>query len=254
MGISGRDWVVLASDTRLSEGYVIKSRNVSKLFELSPGTYLAASGCLSDTAALSKVLQHELRLYAWQNERPAPSVTVLAHLLSVVLYNRRQFPYFSLCAVAGLDERGCGALYRFDAVGSFERVQAVCAGKGEQLIQPMLDVVTRMEEEDADTSLFDGGAVAMVKHDLDVEGACALIVRAFKAAAEREITVGDGVDLCIIRHVEAGDAEEGDGATVRATGKRVAGQRWLLAQQQRRREGRRAAFTVERRSAALPRH
>ena len=31
VGISGRDWVVLASDTRLSDGYVIKSRNVSKL-------------------------------------------------------------------------------------------------------------------------------------------------------------------------------------------------------------------------------
>jgi len=270
VGISGRDWVVLASDTRLSDGYVIKSRNVSKLLELSPGTYLAASGCWSDTAALAKVLQHHLRLYAWQNERPVPSVTVLAHLLSSVLYSRRHFPYYALCAVAGLDEHGCGALYRFDAVGSCERVQAVCAGKGEQLIQPMLDVVTRMEEEatDVDARMFeedgDAAAAAVVKHDLDVDGACALVVRAFQAAAEREITVGDGVDLCIIRRADtaATAATEGDGGGGGVAARGSAGQggagggrRWLLHQQLRRKHaGQRVAFTVERRSAALPRH
>ena len=41
---------------------------------------------------------------------------------------------------------GQGALYRYDAVGSYERVRAVCAGRGEKLIQPMLDEITEMEK------------------------------------------------------------------------------------------------------------
>jgi len=38
-------------------------------------------------------------------------------------------------------------LYRYDAVGSSERVTAACSGKGEQMIQPMLDEMTNMEED-----------------------------------------------------------------------------------------------------------
>jgi 20S proteasome alpha/beta subunit len=54
--------------------------------------------------------------------------------------------------VGVLDGQGHGALYRYDAVGSFKRVQAVCAGKGEKLIQPLLDEITDMEaDEDLDS-------------------------------------------------------------------------------------------------------
>jgi len=33
---------------------------------------------------------------------------------------------------------GRGAIYHYDALGSFERVIASCCGKGEHLIQPIL--------------------------------------------------------------------------------------------------------------------
>ena len=47
---------------------------------------------------------------------------------------------------------GHGALYRYDAVGSYERVRAVCVGKGEKLIQPLLDEMTNMEQVSTDFS------------------------------------------------------------------------------------------------------
>ncbi len=34
---------------------------------------------------------------------------------------------------------GNGALYRFDTLGSVERVKALCAGRGEKLMQPLVD-------------------------------------------------------------------------------------------------------------------
>lgn len=265
VGVSGHNFAILASDSRLSESYIIRSRNVSKIFEVSDGVYLAASGCLSDTLALSSVLRHNLRLYEWQNER-SPTVTVLAHLLATVLYSRRNFPYFSFCAVAGLDEHGCGALYRYDAVGSFERVRAVCCGKGEKLIQPLFDEVTGMEADDALFAFpqldgtesrvsFDSTSFNTATHNLNVDEACALIVRAFKAAAEREISIGDGIDMCIIRTgddstasstaattartvLETSAASETSGAVTAKVGKKA----WHRA------------VTIERRSFGLPRH
>ena len=261
VGISGRNFAIIASDSRLSESYIIRSRNVSKIFEVSDGVYLAASGCLSDTLALSNVLRHNSRLYEWQNER-SPTVTVLAHLLATVLYSRRSFPYFSFCAVAGLDEHGCGALYRYDAVGSFERVRAVCCGKGEKLIQPLLDDVTGME---ADDSLFafprmDGSqsrasllstAFNTATHNLNVDQACELIVRAFQAAAEREISIGDGIEMCIIQ------AEEDTTVTAGASTTSTPAAREEENSWRRQRYPPRAtcsAVTIQRRSFSLPRH
>jgi hypothetical protein len=142
-------------------------------------------------------------------------------------------------------------------VGSFERVRAVCAGKGEKLIQPILDEITDMERDDGlweisatgdsfepspqqqerrlndrqlnpnpnpnprsddeglgFNSINDGDvlpkttAVGMLSEttnrggyavDMPVEEACALVVRAFRSAAEREISVGDGLELWIMR-------------------------------------------------------
>ena len=225
VGITGRNYAIIASDTRLSESYFIRSRNISKIFEVTNGVYLAASGCLSDTIALSKVMQTEMKMYEWQNERK-PTTSVLAHCLANILYSRRNFPYFSVCAVAGLDDTGGGALYRYDAVGSFERVRAVCAGKGERLIQPILDEITGMEEDEAlflfpgqlpsmpqepthpsatTTTTGSGGSGTTRQKELDVEEACEVIVTAFKAAAEREISIGDGIDLCIIRSNDISD-------------------------------------------------
>ena len=291
VGITGRNYAIIASDTRLSESYVIRSRNISKIFEVADGVYLAASGCLSDTIALSKVMQSEMKMYEWQNERK-PTVSILAHCLANVLYSRRNFPYFSVCAIAGLDATGRGALYRYDALGSFERVRAVCAGKGERLIQPLLDEITDMEEDetlfifpgqlmpsmlpiptsDPTTTTTDtGGRGNIIRgKELDVEEACELIVTAFKAAAEREISIGDGIDVCIIRTVSPHGQESlsiasGDTMIVSETDDQLMNEKIVAQTVDQRIDGTtktvvnqrtrsRTGVSIERRTFSLPRH
>ena len=56
LAISGDDFVVVAVDTRLSEGYGILSRDVSRSVVLTPRCVLATGGCHTDVSTLHKVI------------------------------------------------------------------------------------------------------------------------------------------------------------------------------------------------------
>ena len=73
------------------------------------------------------------------NHQSTMSTEAAAQLLSVTLYYRRFFPYYAFCMLAGLDEQGRGAVYGYDAVGSFKRDDYGCMGSGQNFIMPILD-------------------------------------------------------------------------------------------------------------------
>ena len=96
--------------------------------------------------------------------------------------------------VAGLDSAGKGAVFTYDAVGSFERVEYAAQGSGQKLIIPLLDnLVGRRNRTDA-------------KAPLTVSEAVELIKECFVTAGERDIYTGDAVDIHIV--TAAGVASE----------------------------------------------
>tara|TARA_B110000090_G_scaffold94825_1_gene106953 strand:- start:163 stop:1161 length:999 start_codon:yes stop_codon:yes gene_type:complete len=207
-GIAGAGYVVMASDTRLSDSYMIRSRNIERMFSVDEDLILAGAGCYSDTIALKKLVEEEAARYKWESKKKI-SISGLAHLLASILFGRRSFPYFTFCAVAGLDSEGKGAIYRFDAIGSFERVSGLCMGKGEQLIQPMIDEVMMRNKNNSHSEGKDALWSFSVEEDtfISPESQCStitkeeaidLIVKAFKAASEREISVGDGIYIWVL--------------------------------------------------------
>ena len=66
-GVSGDDYLVIAADTRMSSGYEILSRNVSKLFQLNSNTILASSGCKTDMDQLRSVLDIKMKVSVQPN-------------------------------------------------------------------------------------------------------------------------------------------------------------------------------------------
>jgi len=180
---AGKDFCVVASDTRLSTGYSILTRNGVKIVKLTDKCVLATSGFYGDIVTFHKTLKIRLEMYEHQNGKPM-STTAIAQLLSNTLYYKRFFPYYCFNVLGGVDDQGVGCAYSYDAVGSFERVQYSSSGTGQQLVQPVLDNVVGKKNQllvsSADLS------------QLDVEE---IVKDAFTSAGERDIYTGDFVDI-----------------------------------------------------------
>jgi len=138
LAIAGEDFAVLAADTRLSQGYSILSRRATRIWEVAPGVWLGAAGCHADAVALAASLEALGVEHGWGQGVP-PGVEAVATALSACLYQRRHQPYYAFCVLAGVDGRGRGAVFSFDAVGSCERVPFAAAGGGQALALPVLD-------------------------------------------------------------------------------------------------------------------
>jgi len=96
------------------------------------------------------------------------------------------FPYYTFNVVGGIDEKGAGVAYGYDAVGSFESIPYGVTGSGSALI----------------TSLFDNQIAFKTqpknKRDLSLEETIDLVKDAFTCCGERDIYTGDSVEIFII--------------------------------------------------------
>lgn len=139
------------------------------------------------------------------------SSPAIAQLLSVTLYYRRFFPYYAFCMVGGVDEEGKGAVYGYDAVGSYKRDDYGCMGSGQNFIMPILDNLVRnpcSKFKKSHTFLlmtslcfFQIGHKNRLdeKKQLSEEEIVAIVKEVFVIATERDIYTGDSVEIKVVR-------------------------------------------------------
>lgn len=188
VAIAGKNYAIIASETRLSTGYQIYTREQSKLFKLTPKSILGSTGCWCDALTFAKVIEGRVKNYSFEHNRLI-STPALSQLISTMLYYKRFFPYYISNILVGLDEEGVGAVYKYDPVGSFEREKYTTGGSSSSLIQPFLD--NRVGQKH-----IQGFAPSNV--DIPLEEALKIVKDIFVSAGERDIYVGDQVDLQVI--------------------------------------------------------
>lgn len=168
LAVAGEDYVVCAADTRMSTGYSVLTRDYKKIDQMSPKCVMASAGFMADAVTLKKTLKARSTTYEFQNGKPMGCVS-FAQMLSNTLYYRRFFPYYTFNIVAGLDAEGKGAVFTYDAVGSYERTNYSCQGSGQSLIMPVLDNQLKtvsplvLPQQSSATPLSEGEAVDLVK-------------------------------------------------------------------------------------------
>ncbi|ETV79799.1 hypothetical protein H257_07021 [Aphanomyces astaci] len=185
LAVAGKDFVVVAGDTRLSTGYSILSRDETKIHEVAPNVLLASPGSFNDVVQLRGVLGIRSQMYQHDNEQP-PTIEAMAQLLMNTLYQRRFFPYYSFCLLCGITKDGKGAVYEYDAVGSHKNTSRGAQGSGGHLMMPLLDNLVTHE----------GRSDPLV--DLTIEQTKMIIKDAFVTAGERDIYTGDKVEIFVI--------------------------------------------------------
>jgi 20S proteasome subunit beta 6 len=190
VAVAGEGYCVVAASKRLSTGYSILTRDQSKVLRLSDRVLVASAGMQADRVALHKLLASRHVTYAHDHRRPM-SANAAAQLLSTTLYHKRFFPFYTFNLCAGLDAEDRGAVYTYDAIGSFERVGYGCQGSGKELVQPVLDA-----------QLAAASPLALPPApwlaNLPLERAIDLVKDAFVSAGERDIYTGDDVEIFVI--------------------------------------------------------
>ena len=176
LGIVCSDGVILASEKRVSYGYMVVSRVGKKVFKITDKIGAACAGLVSDMQILVREVEAYANLFRLDARRMLP-VKSAAKVMSNLLFNRRLFPLITQTIVGGMDEEGA-SIYVLDVLGSLLPDKYAAVGSGAQI------AVGVLEEE--------------YKENMSMEEAKQLMIRAIKSAISRDVMSGDGVDLYMI--------------------------------------------------------
>jgi len=176
VGVVCPEGVILASEKRVSYGYLIVSKGGKKVFKITDRIGAACAGLVSDMQILVREVEAYSNLYSLEVSRPI-SVRSAAKLMSTLLFNRRLAPLITQTIVGGLDEEGT-SLYALDILGSLIPDKYAAVGSGTEIAMGLLE---------------EG-----YKENLTIEEAKNLVTRSIKSAISRDIMSGNGIDFLII--------------------------------------------------------
>ena len=178
------DGVILASEKRVSYGYMVMSRVGKKVFKITDTIGAACAGLVSDMQILVREAEAYANLFNLDAGRPMP-VRSAAKVMSNLLFSRRLTPLITQTIVGGIDEDGA-SLYVLDVLGSVIPDRYAAVGSGAEI------AIGVLEER--------------YKDGMTTKEAKDLIVRAIQSAVRRDIMSGDGADFLTI--TEKGIQEE----------------------------------------------
>jgi len=176
IGVVCTDGVILASEKRVSYGYLVVSKGGKKVFKITDYIGAACAGLVSDMQILVREVEAYMNLFTLDVGRPI-SVRSAAKLMSNLLFQRRLAPLITQTIVGGLDDEG-PSLFVLDVLGSVIPDKYAVVGSGTEIAIGVLE---------------EG-----YKEDMSVEEAKDLVLRAIKSAISRDVMSGDGVDLLVI--------------------------------------------------------
>jgi len=176
VGVTYKDGVILASEKRVSYGYLIVSKTGKKVFKITDHIGAACAGLVSDMQVLIREVSAYGNLFDLDVGRPI-SVRAAAKLMSNLLFSRRLAPLITQTIVAGVDSEG-PSLYSLDPLGSVLPDKYTVVGSGTEIAMGVVE--------------------ESFKDNMSAEEAKELVIRAMKSAVSRDIMSGDGIDFLII--------------------------------------------------------
>ena len=176
IGVVCKDGVILASEKRVSYGYLVVSKGGKKVFKITDHVGAACAGLVSDMQILVRQVEAYVNLFSLDVGRPV-AVRASAKLMSNLLFNTRFAPLITQTIVGGVDDEG-PAIFVLDVLGSLIPEKYTVVGSGTEIAIGVLEEGYR--------------------EDMSMDEAKDLVTRSIKSAISRDIMSGDGIDLLMI--------------------------------------------------------
>ncbi len=180
IGLVCKDGIVLGADRQVTAGTIVTNKNYKKIFRINDYLISAYTGMVSDAQFLNRLVAAELKLKELKSKE-RPSVKESAVFLSTITFrNVRQFstiPSIVGTLVAGYDEDGSTHLYSIEPAGGIYEVEDYDANFSAGMPY-ILGILERS-----------------YKKDLSVEEGVKLAIDSLKAAMQRDVASGYGVDI-----------------------------------------------------------
>jgi len=177
LGVACKDGVIIASEKRVTYGYLVVSKSGKKVFKVSDNIGAACAGLIGDMQILMREIAAYARLFELDNGRKI-SARAAAKLLSTILFRRRYFPYITQTIVGGVDDEEGPNVYTLDPFGSVIPDKYAAVGSGAEVAVGVLE--------------------ANYKDGLSLGECRELVVQAMRSALARDATSGNGIDLLLV--------------------------------------------------------
>ncbi len=174
IGMVCEDGVILASESRVTMGNFISSKEGKKIYQIDDLVGMTIAGGVGDAQSLVRTITVEAKLYKMRRGKPM-TIEAIATLLSNILNSNRYYPYFVQLMVGGVDRTGAN-LYSIDALGGqIEERLATSQGSGSPIAFGVIE--DRYDEK------------------MSVDAALDIAIRALSSAMKRDSASGNIIHI-----------------------------------------------------------
>lgn len=176
LGLIYNTGVILASESRVSEGYYVASKTGKKVLMIDDHIGMTIAGSVADAQSMVDQARALAKLYFYDKGRKIP-VKAAAKLISNILFGQRPLYLMTALLIGGVDDEGAH-LYSLDAAGSLIPDKYTSTGSGSVIAYGVL--------EDS------------YKEDISEREAIELSIRAISAAKKRDVFSGNKISVAVI--------------------------------------------------------
>lgn len=175
VGCKFKDGVVIAADTRSTQGPIVADKNCAKLHRIAPRIWCAGAGTAADTEAVTQLISSNVELHSLSTSRQPRVVTTLQMLKQHLFKYQGHLGAYLI--VAGVDPTGAH-LMSVQAHGSTDVGYYLSLGSGS------LAAMAVLESE--------------WKPDMTRDEAIKLASDAIQAGIWNDLGSGSNVDVCVM--------------------------------------------------------
>ncbi|AJT72078.1 Pup1p [Saccharomyces cerevisiae YJM195] len=175
VGVKFNNGVVIAADTRSTQGPIVADKNCAKLHRISPKIWCAGAGTAADTEAVTQLIGSNIELHSLYTSRESRVVSALQMLKQHLFKYQGHIGAYLI--VAGVDPTG-SHLFSIHAHGSTDVGYYLSLGSGSLAAMAVLE--------------------SHWKQDLTKEEAIKLASDAIQAGIWNDLGSGSNVDVCVM--------------------------------------------------------